>query len=597
MFLGVAAALAFELPTVVYDGGWPRLAPDGARIAWLAGTAAPRTLCVATVAAPTKCTPGPAVDGFAWVDGATLVAGGATEWTVIDAATGAIRPLPAPAGSTVARAGGGTLLVRQPDGTLAQVTPDGEVRATWSGVEPTDQPLADATGALVGTLRFVGGASPDRVELRDLRGRRLVTAAFWSGGEPGAWLPASRRTVDGAVYAVARGVGAHGAIERVDLATGAVRTIYRAHRGQLDDVLLGPDGAPDAVGLTWDITTWEVLDPGVAPDLVWLDSNTPGPYRVEERSEDDRRWLLSISPGDRPAYAALYDRAARTLTRVPPFVGAAEDAPWASTARLTVATRDGFPITAYLTRPDPVHFPGPRPLIVQIHGGPWGSRYRWGFDAEAQRLAARGWASLKVNFRGSGGHGSEFRAAGYRTFTTGMRTDVYDAIASAVETGAIDPARVALVGGSYGGYAVIAASITAPEIAHCGVAMAAPVRTWAAGLSFPYWAHILTHLRAAQLAERAEEVGFPLLVMNGDRDRLVPHVATLRFAERAVAAGRPLTFGTLRGEGHDTSAAAWAAMQPVIDTFLARCFGEASTLSVPRDPLQVEIDGAEVFAR
>lgn len=586
------ASLAWALPDAVYDGTWPRLSPDGERVAWLRGVAAPRRLCVTPVATPDACAEGPEAAWARWLDDDTVVIGTPTSWATVETGTGTAATHALAQGARVHAVLRDGLVIEGPPGTFTRVDPAGTPRQAPYAMPARARPLLDEAGEPVGSLRYQKGAEPAWVEVLDAEGRRVATRWLWDQGEAGRWSVRSSRATGGVAYAVDRAAGDHGALERVDLSTRTVSTVFAPDEGLLSDVLLGLDGEPDAVASTWARTSWTVLDPSVQADFDWLAAHVAGDVLVDERSADDARWLLTVAPGGAPTYAAVYDRAARRLLPVPPH-NDGDAWPWAPTEAFEVATRDALPITSYLTRPDPARFPGLRPLVVALHGGPWSARYRWGFDPEAQRYADRGWATLRVNFRGSGWHGRPFGDAGRGAWVDAMRTDVYDAAATAVRDGVADAGRVALVGGSYGGYATLAAAVFAPEVARCGVSFAGPPNVplgLVRGLR-------LGDLGRIQLGPHADRVGFPLLLVSGDADRLVPVGPVRRFAARAHAAGRAVTLVTVTGEGHEASREAWDAIRPAVDRFLATCFGEESPRVDASPRLVVEVDGAGVFGR
>ena len=137
---------------------------------------------------------------------------------------------------------------------------------------------------------------------------------------------------------------------------------------------------------------------------------------------------------------------------------------------ITYVTRDGLRIEAYLSLPAG-HTPETAralPLVVNPHGGPW-ARDTWGFCSEVQFLCNRGYAVLQMNFRGSTGYGRRFLEASYKQWGLKMQDDITDGVRYLIDRGIADPQRIAIYGGSYGGYATLAGLAFTPDLYACGV--------------------------------------------------------------------------------------------------------------------------------
>ncbi|MFN0069606.1 MAG: S9 family peptidase [Limisphaerales bacterium] len=218
---------------------------------------------------------------------------------------------------------------------------------------------------------------------------------------------------------------------------------------------------------------WQALDPDLGPDLEFLKQSTRGDFDVLTRTADNRQWIVAHLRDDEPPSYHLYDRTGRRLTPLfstrPRLVGQ----PLASTRVVEFAARDGLPLVAYLTVPRNAE-PRALPLVLLVHPGPW-ARDRWGFDPEVQWLANRGYAVLQVNFRGSTGFGRAHLRAGFREWGGRMQDDLLDARQWAVDQGLADPARIAIMGAGYGGFAALTALTATPELFAAGVSVAGPV--------------------------------------------------------------------------------------------------------------------------
>src|SRR5262249_57246116 len=133
---------------------------------------------------------------------------------------------------------------------------------------------------------------------------------------------------------------------------------------------------------------------------------------------------------------------------------------------------DGLTIQGYLTKPVGVT-PKDLPTVLLVHGGPW-ARDTWGFDPLSQFLANRGYAVLQVNYRGSTGYGKEFLNAGNREWAGKMHQDLIDGVNWIVKEGVADPKKIAIAGGSYGGYATLLGPSVTPHVFAFGVGTVRP---------------------------------------------------------------------------------------------------------------------------
>lgn len=185
----------------------------------------------------------------------------------------------------------------------------------------------------------------------------------------------------------------------------------------------------------------------------------------------DERWARFVvrAWSDRdPGTYYLFDREKGTLKEL------LKSHPWIEPERLSpmepivFEARDGLKIHGYLTRP-PGRAEGPTPLIVHPHGGPFGIRDVWSYNPDVQFLASRGYAVLQVNYRGSGGYGYQFEAAGFKRWGLEMQDDLTDAVEWAIEQGIADPDNVGIYGASYGGYATMMGLVKTPELYRVGI--------------------------------------------------------------------------------------------------------------------------------
>ena len=232
------------------------------------------------------------------------------------------------------------------------------------------------------------------------------------------------------------------------------------------------------------------------------------------------------------------------------------------------AARDGLDIPGYLTLPPGVSEPSALPLVVLAHGGP-ASRDVAGFDWWAQALASRGYAVLQVNFRGSTGYGRAFLEAGYGEWGRKMQTDLSDGVRWLADEGVIDPARVCIVGASYGGYAAMAGLALDSDVYRCGVSVAGVsdlrrMVNWEArheryrdSQTVRYWNRFMGAVRLNDRAlddlspaYLAASVDRPLLLIHGKDDTVVPIEQSRVMADALRRADKPVELVELPGEDH-----------------------------------------------
>jgi dipeptidyl aminopeptidase/acylaminoacyl peptidase len=212
-----------------------------------------------------------------------------------------------------------------------------------------------------------------------------------------------------------------------------------------------------------------------------LSQGQPADFVSMEGASDDGSTLLISVRGDRnPGALALFERKgmhARPLYQVLPWIKPA-DMP----ARMPIRfkDRDGVEIAGFLTLPNGGNQKN-LPLVLIPHGGPIGLSDGWFYDAWAALLANRGYATLQVNYRGSGERGYNFGRSGYKQFATGIQDDLIDGVKWTIAQGYVDPNRICVFGGSFGGYSSLMQPILAPKLYKCAIDYAG-VYDWRIGM-------------------------------------------------------------------------------------------------------------------
>ena len=335
----------------------------------------------------------------------------------------------------------------------------------------------------------------------------------------------------------------------IELDLSAERIDVLAEDPQYDvaGVLMHPDTRePQAVAFMRARTEWTVLDEDVHEDFAAIKELYPADFAIVSRDRADENWLVGFNVDDGPVSYYAYDRCTRDGTHL------FDDRPnlnrytLSSMRPISFTSRDGLEIHGYLTLPPEES--ESLPMVLNVHGGPW-ARDAWGYHPEAQWLANRGYACLQVNFRGSTGYGKKFLNAGNKEWGARMHDDLVDAVHWAVEKGIADPEKVAIYGGSYGGYAALVGATFTPDLFRCAVDVVGPsslitlIRTIP-----PYWSTLLAtfHERVGNpdteeefLNSRSplfyvDRIKIPLLIAQGANDPRVKQAE----AEQIVAALR-----------------------------------------------------------
>jgi dipeptidyl aminopeptidase/acylaminoacyl peptidase len=355
-----------------------------------------------------------------------------------------------------------------------------------------------------------------------------------------------------------------GRLVRVDVATGAQEVLAADPEADVTDVRIHPDTRqPQIVTFLKERSEYVVLDPSVAGDLAAIRALHPGDPAFIDADDADATWLVAFTNDAGPVSYFAYDRAAgsgRFLFENRPELSRYELArmePFSFTAR------DGLVVHGYVTFP-PGASRSALPAVLNVHGGPW-ARDAWGFDPNAQWLANRGYLCVQVNFRGSTGYGKAFVNAGDREWGGKMQDDLSDAVAFIIGQGWADPARVAIFGGSYGGYAALAGAAFTPDLFACAVDIVGPsnLKTLIETIP-PYWAPIIAqfHTRVGDPAvdadflwsrsplSRARDIHIPLLIAQGANDPRVKQAESEQIVAALQEAGIDYEYLLFPDEGH-----------------------------------------------
>ncbi|MBI4785398.1 MAG: S9 family peptidase [Oscillatoriophycideae cyanobacterium NC_groundwater_1537_Pr4_S-0.65um_50_18] len=318
-----------------------------------------------------------------------------------------------------------------------------------------------------------------------------------------------------------------------------------------------------AVAFYKDKLEWQILDPSIADDFAAIAQVRPGEFSIGSRTLADDRWLVSYTTDDGPVYYYLYDRATKTSQLLFSNKPVLENLPLAAMQPIAYAARDGLTIHGYLSTPVGMAAQN-LPTVLLVHGGPW-ARDTWGYDPQAQWLTNRGYAVLQVNFRGSTGFGKAFLNAGNREWAAKMHDDLLDAVNWLVQEGISDPAKIAIMGGSYGGYATLVGLTFTPEVFAAGVDIVGPSNIVTLLQSIPpYWAPLRAQMynRIGNLETEEDflksrsplffidRIQKPLLIGQGANDPRVKQPESDQIVQAMRDAGKPVEYVLYPDEGH-----------------------------------------------
>ena len=387
------------------------------------------------------------------------------------------------------------------------------------------------------------------------------------------------------------------ALVAIDLTTGDRSLLAADELADADQVLRHPtERHVQAVAFVYDRKRWQVLDPAIAADLDYLATVADGEVEITSRSQDDLAWLVAYVVDDGPVRYYLYDRQRGVADFLFTNRAELEGLPLAKMRPAVVPARDGLNLVVYYTLPPGSDSDGdgvpdaPLPLVFIPHGGPW-ARDSWGFNGWHQWLANRGYAVLSVNFRSSTGFGKAFTNAGDFEWAGKILEDQQDGVQWAIVQGIADPARVAVMGGSFGGYSTLAGLTFYPEAFACGVDIVGPSNLITLLETIPpYWQPMVelfttrvgdhrteegrALLKAHSPLTHVDRIVRPLLIAQGANDPRVKQAESDQIVSAMQARGIPVAYALYPDEGHGFARPqnnlSFAALA---EAFLGRCLG------------------------
>ena len=382
-----------------------------------------------------------------------------------------------------------------------------------------------------------------------------------------------------------------------DVATGNKSIVAQNDKADIGETMSNPvTGRVEAYSVDYLRDTWTALDPKVKASLAWLDKKLDGDISVTSRTDRDDKWVVATSAAGAPPKTYIYDRTKSTLT---PFYTSRPELEGKMLVEMhprEIKARDGQTIVSYISLPPGSDANGdgvpdyPVPTVMFVHGGPW-ARDSYGYNPYHHWLANRGYAVISPNFRGSTGLGKAFIEAGNLQWGKAMHDDLIDVAQWAVKAGISQPDKIAIMGGSYGGYATLAGLAFTPTAFACGVDIVGPSNLETLLKTIPpYWEPIvkqfhermgnpgtpegLALLKSVSPLYSADKIVRPLLIGQGANDPRVNKAESDQIVAAMKAKNIPVTYVLFPDEGHGFAKPANnIAFNAVAENFLSTCLG------------------------
>ncbi|TWU24717.1 alpha/beta hydrolase family protein [Bythopirellula polymerisocia] len=364
-----------------------------------------------------------------------------------------------------------------------------------------------------------------------------------------------------------------GALFAINLESGDKKLVAEDPRADVGSMIVHPtEKTIQAVSFNYTRDEWKILDEAIRADLNYLETVEDGEVIMTSRTLDDKYWTVAFMLDDGPIKFYLYDRANKKARFLFNSRDDLDRYQFSKMHTPVIKSRDGMNLVSYLTLPPGSDPDGdgvpdkPLPLVLDVHGGPW-ARDEWGFNSSHQWLANRGYAVLSVNYRGSTGFGKNFTNAANGEWSRKMHDDLIDAVNWAVDEGIANRDKVAIMGGSYGGYATLVGLTYTPDVFACGVDIVGPssLVTLLENIP-PYWVPFMPVMKVrvgdvdteegkAELLERSpltlvDKIERPLLIGQGANDPRVTQIEADQIVEAMQAKNIPVTYVLYPDEGH-----------------------------------------------
>ena len=401
------------------------------------------------------------------------------------------------------------------------------------------------------------------------------------------------------------------ALVELELATKKTKIVLDDGQADITDIVLHPtERRVQAAIASYDRLRWHTTDPSMRDDIDTISVATMGKsggerpdISIASRTLDDTKWLVTTNASDSPVKFWIYDRPKKKVDFLFTNIKALEDVKLNAMSPVVLRARDGLDLVSYLTKP--AGATGPVPLVLYVHGGPW-ARDSYGLSGAHQWLSSRGYAVLSVNYRGSTGLGKKFVNAADKEWAGKMHEDLLDAVAWAIKEKITTPDKVAIMGGSYGGYSTLVGLTFTPDTFACGVDIVGPSNLLTLLKSIPpYWESEVEQFSRRVGDPRTEEgqklllsrspityvdkIKRPLLIGQGANDPRVKQAESDTIVKAMQAKKIPVTYVLYPDEGHGFARPEnRKSFNAVAEIFLAQCLGG------PYQPIGKDFEGASI---
>ena len=321
-----------------------------------------------------------------------------------------------------------------------------------------------------------------------------------------------------------------------------------------------------AVKYNRDRLTWMTLDSNMLMHIANLRAYANGDFDIVSSSDNDKIWLVSYMSDICGLFYCYYMPETQKIVELFSENPALQGLQFAPMEPMEYKTSDGLTVRGYATFPLGLDRKK-LPVVLLVHGGPQ-ARDSWGFQSEVQWLSNRGYMVLQVNFRGSTGFGKKFINLADKQWGAAMQQDLTDAVTWAVQNGYADPQRIAIMGGSYGGYAALAGAAFTPDLYACAIDMFGPSNLVTLLQSVPdYWKPMLNQMyrtignpntEKAFLESRSplfsvDKIKIPILIAQGGNDVRVKPMESQQIVDALKARGLPVEYLFFPNNGHGLS--------------------------------------------